>query len=92
MQLVVREGVFIVAIPCKLEGFLDRSCAIFVLLTSGIVLRATGWHGNHCLGAEGHDGSEAKGSGVHACLLLGNVLLMLRRSLLSILGLERKLQ
>jgi hypothetical protein len=92
MQLIVREGVCVVAIPSKLEGFLDRGCAIFALLTIGIVQRAAGWHGDHSLGAEGHDGSEAKSSGVHACFAAWKCTNYAGKMPHSALRLERKLQ
>lgn len=90
VQLVVRKGVFVVAIPSKLKGFLYSGCALFALLTVGIVIRAARWHGHHCLRAEAEDGSDAKGSGVHSCW--ENVPLIREKGLLVISRQEKKLQ
>jgi hypothetical protein len=52
VQLVMREGIFVVAIPGKLEGLLDGSRTLFLLLAVGIVVRAMRRHGERSLGAE----------------------------------------
>ena len=57
MQLVMREGVFVVAIPSKLESLLDGIRALLALVTAAIIRRAVGWHGQGGLRAESHRSS-----------------------------------
>lgn len=70
VQLVMGEGIFVVAVPGKLEGFLDGSRTLFLLVAIGIVRWATRWHGKRSLRAEsnGCEASCADGFGEHVCL------------------------
>jgi hypothetical protein len=73
VQLVVRKGILVVAIPCKLEGIFDSICTLLALEIGVALAPAVDtWirPSEHTLHREGHEcGSGEETRMMHDCLL-----------------------